>query len=289
MRSLLWIAIIALACALAVIPLVAGRLRRWGLTRRNWRGERVLTGMGVALVLSLGATVLLCDLFDISGFDAPVAWRHFWVVLLFCAIGLVDDILGDRSVVGVAAHFRKLVQERRITGGVFQVVAGAALCVVVGLHLSEGEVWPGLVNAALLGLCANLVNMFDIRPGRALKVFWAMMLAGLLVASTPLRLAVVPLILASAAFFQADARGRAMLGDAGALALGASGGLLLIDGIESASLKFLLVLVLAGFSVLAEYRSVSGIIETNPFLAYLDKLGLPSEEGEEGTTGAPAG
>ena len=83
-----------------------------------------------------------------------------------------------------------------------------------------------LINAALIAGGANLLNLFDLRPGRAVKV--AALSAGLIAAggaggpdrSAGLAAVAAPLG-AGLALLPEDLAERAMLGDAGANALGA--------------------------------------------------------------------
>ena len=87
------------------------------------------------------------------------------------------------------------------------------------------------VNAALIAGGANLLNLFDLRPGRAIKV---MLLSAALIGASGVgasgsggghsaraAAAVAAPVGAALALFPADLRERAMLGDAGANALGA--------------------------------------------------------------------
>ena len=79
------------------------------------------------------------------------------------------------------------------------------------------------MNAGLIAGGANLLNLFDLRPGRAIKV--AALAGGLLVAAggrgPGATRAGIPLG-AALALVREDLGERAMLGDAGANALGAS-------------------------------------------------------------------
>ena len=133
------------------------------------------------------------------------------------------------------------------------------------------------MNTALIAGSANLLNLFDLRPGRAIKVA---ALAGGLIAATGqpgggpapgATLAGIP-VGAALALASEDLGERAMLGDAGANALGA-----LLGAAAAASLpRSGRVAVLAGIVALtaaSEKISFTKVIRRTPPLHWLDMLG----------------
>lgn len=184
------------------------------------------------------------------------------------AAGRYDDRYGAPSARGFAGHLEAFLSGRDSTGMIKIVGIGAS-------GLAAGALTrPALVDAVLAGGVvagtANLVNLLDLRPGRALK--------GLLLIGAPLLgtgpagdLLAGPLGVA-AALLPDDLAERSMLGDAGANGLGAVLGVALAAGGSRRRLA-LLLLVLVGLTAASEAVSFSAVIERVPPLQRLDRLG----------------
>lgn len=237
-------------------------LNRWlGLERPNYQGQAIPAAMGLGLLLCLAA------LGGLHLVDRPAT--PLLAGLGFGALGLLDDRWGDRAVGGLAGHLGAL-RRGKVTTGLVKLVGGTALALIIGWQLS-GQWLPALVDGALIALAANTVNLLDLRPGRALKAWLLLALPAALVEP-----AVRPLLgglgVAAALYAPLDLGGKAMLGDTGANALGAVAGLALALSL-GLPWKVLAVALLLGLHVLSEFRSLGRLIESNPDLAWLDRLG----------------
>jgi hypothetical protein len=120
----------------------------------------------------------------------------------------------------------------------------------------------------VVAAAANVVNLFDLRPGRALKVVAAgtapLAIAGSTAAASALG--------ASAGVVGDDLAGVSMLGDTGANAAGALAGLALV---ERCGLRGRLVALglLTGLTLASERVSFSSVIEGHDILRRLDDWG----------------
>ena len=221
------------------------------LCRTNHRGRTVSLISGPALALAA------------SSRSAPTAA----VALGACTTGAYDDAVGHRpgqQAKGLAGHAAAL-RAGRLTSGAVKVV-GLTTTGLLGTHLVGLRGADLLLAGAVVAGTANLVNLFDLRPGRALKV-------GLL-ASLALR--EPALAGATAALLPADLAERQMLGDAGAGALGAALGLALVERSGRAGLLTTLALV-AALTGASEVVSFTRVIEATPGLRQADRLGrLPA-------------
>jgi UDP-GlcNAc:undecaprenyl-phosphate GlcNAc-1-phosphate transferase len=249
------------------------------LSRVNYRQRVVVAGLGLLLPLGLLAWVAplalaaRLDPWRASRIDllAPSGLAVIVAGLAFLVLGLVDDLMEDAGSRGFRGHLRALARGRLTGGGIKLLGGGLAALVVASLAMPEGRhalLLP--LGAVLVASAANLANLLDLRPGRCAKVFlplwgvgclldppggaWSAGLAGAAVAGLPY-----------------DLREEGMLGDAGANALGAVVGTLLLAGpvwLLVGAAAVLLVLQL-----LAERVSFSRVIDGNRVLRAADRLG----------------
>ena len=161
------------------------------------------------------------------------------------AIGLADDLWS-----GPERGFRAHLHAGRTTG-----VLKLAAVPLYGLVRTRS-----VSGALLVGLAANAVNQLDTRPGRALKAYLA--------AAVPLR---APLGLA-VLLAPYDLREMAMLGDAGANALGAMLGLRSVSRLTDKG-RYAAIAALAALTLLGERTSLGALIERTPGLRTIDDWG----------------
>jgi len=189
--------------------------------------------------------------------------------------GVLDDLAGSGRRRGLKGHLGALAHGEVTTGSV--KLAGLAATGLAGGLLVGGRKSDVLVNAALIAGGANLLNLFDLRPGRAVKV--AALSAGLIAAggaggpdrSAGLAAVAAPLG-AGLALLPEDLAERAMLGDAGANALGAMLGAAAAASLPRSARAGLLAGIVA-LTVASEKVSFTKVIERTPALRRLDMLG----------------
>lgn len=261
---------LATASALVLVPALAGLSRRRGLVRVNYRGQEVPCSLGLSIPVAV--TVGLLGGWFLTGAQ-PTAGELAALLVAYGSslAGFFDDVAGDQ-VKGLKGHGGELLQLRLSGGGFKIIVIGMlSLAAVAALRTSPAAV---LLGAAVVALSANVVNLLDLRPGRALKG-WALALI-LVFLSTPADIPgfLFPFLGAAAGYAPWDMSARGMLGDAGANALGAVLGLSLAAYLGVPAL----VALLAGlfmFHLLAELFSLTRIIERFWLLRVLDRLGRP--------------
>ncbi|WP_151523223.1 hypothetical protein [Serinicoccus kebangsaanensis] len=229
---------------------------RW--VRRNHLGREVTLIEGVALGAGMGLPLLAVD--------PPAAGA----VLLAGTAGALDDLGGRPDVKGLRGHLGALRRGEVTTGVVkIAVLCGAGLASAVALDRHTGLRAATLAAAGLVAGGANLANLLDLRPGRALKV-------GLLVA-VPLaarRASAAGALGATAVLLPDDLRGRTMLGDTGANALGAALGVAAARSLSPSGRWSWLGVVLA-LTLVSERVSFTRVIESTPVLRELDRWGRP--------------
>ncbi|GAB3856775.1 hypothetical protein GCM10027610_092140 [Dactylosporangium cerinum] len=187
------------------------------------------------------------------------------------AVGFYDDLVGGRpehAAKGFRGHLGAL-KEGRVTSGLIKIVGVGAAGVVAAALLPRRRVVDVLLGAGVIAGTANLFNLLDLRPGRAIK-------AGMLVGA-PLAVgrgggAATGALGAAGALLAADLGEEIMLGDAGANALGAVLGTAYVARTGTwgrlAALAGLVALTAA-----SEKVSFTQVIEKTPALRAIDQFG----------------
>jgi hypothetical protein len=246
-------------------------------SRTNHRGEPVtlLEGPAVAAgaivgVLAQGVQASLAAASgSTTGSSGSSGWRCAAAMVLggagAAAFGAYDDLAGSGDRRGFRGHIGALRQGEVTTGAV--KLGGIGLTGVVSAALAGGSPADMILNAGLVAGGANLLNLFDLRPGRALKVAAA---SGALLGAAGQDSVAAPLG-AGLALLPEDLGERAMLGDAGANALGA------MLGASAAGLsrpaRIALLAGIAGLTAASEKVSFTKVIARTPALNWLDMLG----------------
>jgi UDP-N-acetylmuramyl pentapeptide phosphotransferase/UDP-N-acetylglucosamine-1-phosphate transferase len=252
------------------------------LRRTNYRGKRIATAGGIFAVLAVLVVEAARDVLGAFGLgDEPgniVRALVTFACIGFVLVGFIDDILGSPDESGFRGHLRAL-SEGRLTTGACKIAGGAAVALVLvgaGSTIIDGK--RLILDAALVALAANFVNLCDRAPGRALKVsFVAWIVFAIYARDDVVGVAIAPVIGAFLGLFGDDLHERVMLGDSGAYVLGGVLGLaVVLDTGRTARTSVLLVLVV--LTVLAEFVSYSKIIDRVPPLRFLDRLGQRKRE-----------
>lgn len=240
---------------------VPGGRERW--TRTNHRGDRVTLLEGVAVV---------------AGSTLPLAWcdpAAAGVALGAGVTGALDDLHPDAARKGLTGHLGALVRGE-VSGGALKIVGllGSGLVGALPGARSRPLVHTG-VRVALVAGCANLGNLLDLRPGRALKV--ALLLALPLARREHPEGAGLPaaaVLGAACVVLPADLQGRAMLGDTGANTVGALLGLS-VARVGTARGRWVALTVVTALTLASERVSFTRVIEATPGLRELDAWGRP--------------
>jgi hypothetical protein len=274
----------ALAAAAAGLSYAALRQRPPGgdatWSRTNHRGEPVTLLEGPAVAIG-GMTGALAA----RGLTGRERAAMLVAGSAAAALGGYDDLAGSGSSRGFRGHLGALRRGELTTGAVKLAGIGAAgLAASALLGPDGGDRQDGggggrralaaadfVINAGLVAGGANLLNLFDLRPGRAIKV--ALGTGGVLAASSERgRTAAAGSLGAAAALLAEDLGERAMLGDAGANALGALLGTAAATALPRPARAVTLVAVV-GLTAASEVVSFTKVIERTAPLRWLDMLG----------------
>lgn len=240
--------------------------------RTNYGGREVsLLGGAAAAAGAAGAAALAGGPGALAGLVAGGAGGAF---------GALDDLTesSEGRSKGFRGHVGALAKGRLTTGGakLLGITASSLVAAALATGGGRGEsasarVADVVLSGALVAGTANLVNLFDLRPGRALKVVVGLTApvalgggpgAGVAAATSGAALAALP----------GDLGERTMLGDTGANALGALAGTALAMSPRVGTRAVALAAVV-GLTALSERVSFSRVIEGTPVLRRLDGWG----------------
>lgn len=191
--------------------------------------------------------------------------------LAAAALGGYDDLYGDRHARGLRGHWRALRRGEVTTGAIKMAGLVAAAAAV---SAAERRSLPAVAgDVVLIAGTANLVNLLDLRPGRALKVATAVA-APLTMRAGARGVVAAGVAGAALATVPGDIRERDMIGDCGANSVGALIGWCLAQaGSHRARAASAAVVVL--LTVASERVSFTEVIDATPVLRALDRAGRP--------------
>ena len=207
------------------------------------------------------------------------------------AAGLIDDLDagahdGQTPAKGLKGHLSALARGRVTTGAVkIAVIGSGALVAGVLLARHRAAAAPlrrpaataldAVVSAVTIASWADVHNLLDLRPGRALKAA-ALLTAPLLVDRRPAAAACRALAAgclgATAAALPGDLMEETMLGDTGANALGALAGTALAAH-PARPVRVAAAAAGTGLVLASERVSFTRVIARTPALAALDAVG----------------
>ncbi|GAB3146857.1 hypothetical protein GCM10027290_29160 [Micromonospora sonneratiae] len=265
--------------ARAVLRAVTASPRAATLERTNFRGRTVTLAAGPAF--SVGAAVA-------GALDAPsrpAAAAALVAGIGSGSVGLYDDVVGARpeqkAAKGFAGHLAAL-RRGQLTSGLVKIAGvGAAGLGAAALLAADpdvrcrqprstlGRVADVLLGAGVIAGTANLLNLLDLRPGRALKA--GVLLGAPLTAGRSGGLAAGP-VGAAVGLLPDDLDERVMLGDSGANALGALLGVAMAARTGPVGRAGILAVV-AGLTAASEKVSFTKVIQNTRGLRELDEWG----------------
>lgn len=255
-----------LAC-LAVGRIVATTLNDHPrLARKNFRGAPVTLagGLGCATGAVAGAIV--------NG-HAPAVIMNTTAA----GLGLADDLdENPASHRGLRGHLSAL-KEGHITTG-FLKLAGIGVAAAVSAAMiprnstRSARALDWAIDATILAGSANVVNLLDLRPGRANKALIAAMAPLLFNRNQESRTAAGATLALSATALPEDLGEKTMLGDTGANTLGAYGGYALCTGL-SRTTRIMVAATVVAATLISEKVSFSAVIEKTPGLREIDQWG----------------
>ncbi len=234
--------------------------------RVNHRGETLTLLEGPAYTLGAAAATVLTP-------GVPPRAKAAAVVATVGGgvFGAIDDLRETGKSKGLRGHLGELAHGNVTTGGL-KVLGIGATGLVTALLLPGpqqrlvGRAGDTLLAGVVVAGSANLMNLFDLRPGRAIKV---MLLFAPFATKSPM---VAVACGAGAGLLPIDLAEKAMLGDTGANAAGALLGTAAVTGLGRKG-QLVVLAVVGGLTLASEKVSFTKVIARTPVLRELDQLG----------------
>lgn len=242
---------------------------RLGLVKPNFRKKPILASYGLVAFPYIAAVGLSLAT------QGWVSWSHarlyLCVMAAMWALGAIDDLWGSREVGGFKGHFKRLLLERQVTTGAVKAIGGGLVALGAGYAVYHRHIVSALIAAAVIALATNLLNLLDLRPGRAVAVLFGGLGVTYIVKCG--RLTAWPLVasIVTVAFLfgVADSRGKAMMGDSGSNSLGAALGLTIV--LNASAWMIPAIAIMVAVHIYSEKHSISGLIERNRVLRAIDR------------------
>jgi UDP-GlcNAc:undecaprenyl-phosphate GlcNAc-1-phosphate transferase len=241
-----------------------------GLRTSNYHGKEVVYGTGLAFLIPCILSVL--PLWEKIGKDNFIV--YLVMLLSMTLMGYLDDSLGDSTRKGFKDHISGLLSGY-LTTGIIKIV----LALIIGFIISK-TYYTSLLDIAfhstLFCLCVNFINLLDLRPGRAIKGFTVLVLFISLFSNFRSLWIILPIFSGLSIYIKDEMNERCMLGDTGSNLLGGVLGLYILN-VGRPWTKFGLYGILLILHFIAEFRSISEIIDSSSILKRMDSLGQLKE------------
>lgn len=261
---------IGVVVTLTSVPMISKMLEKSDMIRANYKGDMIPVGLGLVFIPTLIINSVILIYSNIVPEKIIMIYMLLFASISMSFVGIIDDSLGNRGVTGLLGHFKALFKGT-LTTGAFKALLGGFVGLTIAVTISKSI--PNIIVATLVvALSTNMMNLFDLRPGRAIKVYTLLAII-IFIASAKFQREVMMLILpAVLAYFYFDLRALTMMGDAGSNVLGVSLGVFIVSsfGLE---VQVVCLILLVLIHILTEKFSLTKIIENNKFLNYLDRLG----------------
>lgn len=243
---------------------------RLGLVKLNYAKKPIIASYGLAAFGYIIAAVISLAMNKL----APWHYVKLYLIVMgaMWVLGTLDDIFGTREVGGFKGHFKKLIFERKLTTGAVKALGGGLVGLAAAWSIYHGNIAQLIPAALVIPLATNILNLVDLRPGRAVAVFFfgigVTCIAVLVRMQAPWIVGAITTV--TLAFAAIDSRGKAMMGDSGANMLGAALGLTIALN-TGIFYQIITIILLVAIHIYSEKHSVTSLIERNPVLRNIDR------------------
>ena len=262
--------ILGLVGTYLMIPLFKNLLVESNCIRPNYKGEMIPVSMGIVFLPMIIINGIILAFFTVDFISLSCLFIFIFGMMAMFVAGIIDDTIGNRDVSGLKGHFKSLFKGTLTTGG-FKALFGGFVGLIISVSISK-DIIDIVVNTLVIALSTNLMNLFDLRPGRAIKVYLVIMITIFFTLSGYIQILPLLILPNVLAYFNFDLKAKAMMGDTGSNVLGISIGILMVLG-YTLKVRIVWLVFLVLIHLLTEKFSLTKIIEKNKVLNFIDRLG----------------
>ena len=262
--------ILGLVGTYLMIPLFKNLLVESNCIRPNYKGEMIPVSMGIVFLPMIIINGIIVAFFTVDFISLSCLFIFIFGMMAMFFAGIIDDTIGNRDVSGLKGHFKSLFKGTLTTGG-FKALFGGFVGLIISVSISK-DIIDIVVNTLVIALSTNLMNLFDLRPGRAIKVYLVIMITIFFTLSGYIQILPLLILPNVLAYFNFDLKAKAMMGDTGSNVLGISIGILMVLG-YTLKVRIVWLVFLVLIHLLTEKFSLTKIIEKNKVLNFIDRLG----------------
>ena len=262
--------ILGLVGTYLMIPLFKNLLVESNCIRPNYKGEMIPVSMGIVFLPMIIINGIILAFFTVDFISLSCLFIFIFGMMAMFFAGIIDDTIGNRDVSGLKGHFKSLFKGTLTTGG-FKALFGGFVGLIISVSISK-DIIDIVVNTLVIALSTNLMNLFDLRPGRAIKVYLVIMITIFFTLSGYIQILPLLILPNVLAYFNFDLKAKAMMGVNGSNVLGISKGILMVLG-YTLKVRIVWLVFLVLIHLLTEKFSLTKIIEKNKVLNFIDRLG----------------
>ena len=261
--------IISLILSYIGTPMIFNMLTNSKTLGLNYKNEEIPICMGLLFIFvqTIGISIILFFTKNCSKY----IMSYLFATTFMGMVGLLDDLIGDKNVKGFKGHIKSFFKGVLTTGGV-KAGIGFFVALFIAIIVSKSSI-DIIVNTLLIALFTNLTNLFDLRPGRSIKLFILLSIIMLFTSNiNEYNFLLYSFYGILVIYFPLDLKANAMMGDVGSNVLGITLGIycaLTHTLVE----KSVYLLILIAIHIMAERISFSQVIENNKVLNFIDNLG----------------
>lgn len=241
-------------------------LQDLNMVQDNYKDVKIPIGMGLYFI----APLLLGSLFSKYFFHDSYNDLIMTGCIIMGFTGFLDDMNTDKLNKGLKGHI-KMLFKFKLTTGMLKAITGLFLSFYISLSFSD-SITALLLNTFLIALFTNFMNLWDLRPGRASKIFLILCFLIFFFVPDPGKFYIGIMFLAALYYLKGDLNADYMLGDAGSNLLGFFIGSNCAIYLNT-SAKIIIFISLVLIHIAAEKVSFSKIIKKNRILNYFDMMG----------------